>query len=444
MTCELAFPRGIDPARLDENLYLESLVEQGAAAGLFSPEDKEHLQNQAMGLLARQARKYTGGDTSLPRETAAELLKSALYTAGLALAQDAPETALQRLRGEGLDAVFQAGQACLRRRLTRAELMHRRLCQGLFPLKNVFYRGTLSEGIGGFFRVYRPDFFAHETHVTLDYPLYLDARRGTGILRVEGYLQAAIHENRFLGYFSPREVEALFRRMDENHMQMLMNCYEPVLTVALCRRLAGRGGRELTCDGSTTALLLGGRGRREIAELLRPHLEAMAEELACPPGLEDYLRRSLPGIAASLERAMAAGRLEEALCTGKAPAPEKKYVFSYGPAMEREAYARLLADLTRLETPRQKAEEMLNQVRGLGDLLEILRDAPLTKADFAEILPRLPAPVLTALTARYPSADFLTDAGEIRLFRALEAFRENLPPHQREALLQAASMADFQ
>ena len=35
MTCELAFPRGIDPARLDENRYLESLVEQGAAAGLF-------------------------------------------------------------------------------------------------------------------------------------------------------------------------------------------------------------------------------------------------------------------------------------------------------------------------------------------------------------------------------------------------------------------------
>lgn len=35
MTCELALPRGIDPARLDGNRYLESLVEQGAAAGLF-------------------------------------------------------------------------------------------------------------------------------------------------------------------------------------------------------------------------------------------------------------------------------------------------------------------------------------------------------------------------------------------------------------------------
>ena len=194
MTCELALPRGIDPARLDGNRYLESLLEQGAAAGLSSPEDKERLQNQALGLLARQARKYTGGDTTLPRE--------------------APEAALQRLREEGLNTVFQAGQACLRRRLTRAELMHRRLCQGLFPLKNVFYRGSLSHGIGGFFRVYRPDFFAHETRVTLDYPLYLDARRGTGILRVEGYLQAAIHENRFLGYFSPREVEALFRALE--------------------------------------------------------------------------------------------------------------------------------------------------------------------------------------------------------------------------------------
>ena len=30
------------------------------------------------------------------------------------------------------------------------------------------------------------------------------------------------------------------------------------------------------------------------------------------------------------------------------------------------------------------------------------------------------------------------------LFRALETFRENLPTHQREALLQAAGMADFQ
>ncbi len=109
MTCELAFPRGIDPARLDENRYLESLVEQGAAAGLFSPEDRERLQNQAMGLLARQARKYTGGDTSLPRETAAELLKSALYTAGLALAQDAPETALQHLRGGRTGRGFSGG-----------------------------------------------------------------------------------------------------------------------------------------------------------------------------------------------------------------------------------------------------------------------------------------------------------------------------------------------
>ena len=66
MTCELALPRGIDPARLDGNRYLESLVEQGAAAGLFLPEDKERLQNQALGLLARQARKYTAGTLPCP------------------------------------------------------------------------------------------------------------------------------------------------------------------------------------------------------------------------------------------------------------------------------------------------------------------------------------------------------------------------------------------
>ena len=84
-----------------------------------------------------------------------------------------------------MEALEAAGQALISRKLDTARLLHARLKQNLFDSENVFYRGTIVDGIEGFFRAYRPAFFAQETHITADYPP-LNAVEGTGIEFVEG------------------------------------------------------------------------------------------------------------------------------------------------------------------------------------------------------------------------------------------------------------------
>lgn len=223
---ELMRPALIDAAALDEAEYFVSLLSAGRSAGVIDDAAIARIQHDCTALLARQTMLLTGGESSSVRtETAQELLSSIFYTFGAALKRcPSPDTALERVLSVPLDALFDEGQAAIRRRVAYARSLHRRTLAALCPVGNVFFRDTVTGGISGFFKLYRPALFAHETHITADYPTFFGEGRVTGIAFIARYLRNISVENRFFlllraGGYRPaaqRHRRRLARERDES------------------------------------------------------------------------------------------------------------------------------------------------------------------------------------------------------------------------------------
>ena len=305
----------LDPLALDGRDYFASLLAEGQRCGLLSDRDLSRLQGESLALLAERADAWSRGQsTSLPAERAQHLLESVLYTVSLELkAGSSPEEAVERLRNESLAALYEAGQHRIARRLQALRASHRQLKKALFPTANEFYRATLSDGIDGFFKLYRPAFAAQEIHITADYPTFFGLPEKDGVEFMEDYLRCLSHENRFLGCFAPETVHALLLGLDERYPQLILNLYGPVLAAALACVLTRRPVAALRYDPERLAALLTGRSRQETEVLLRQAAEVFIRGAGCPEGLSAYFRRSVPVLAVDVTRAVSLGHPEAVL-----------------------------------------------------------------------------------------------------------------------------------
>ena len=131
--------------------------------------------------------------------------------------------------------------------------------KALFPTANEFYRATLSDGIDGFFKLYRPAFAAQEIHITADYPTFFGLPEKDGVEFMEDYLRCLSHENRFLGCFAPETVHALLLGLDERYPQLILNLYGPVLAAALGCVLTRQSVARLRYDPAPAERPAGGK-----------------------------------------------------------------------------------------------------------------------------------------------------------------------------------------
>ncbi len=294
----------IDRTRLRGREYFASLVEQACVCGLLSARDTERLQMECLALLARQLERYNRGMSSSVRvERAQELLESIFFTLSLALkAAPSPDEAAELLRRESIEQLFARGRTRLTRKLQTAQLLHRRLKDGLFETPNVFYRATLVDGIDGFFRLYRPDFFAQEVHITADYPTAAGPCALDGIEFIERYLHDLDCENRFLRRFDAQSVDALLCSLEEGYHLVPMNLFMPVLGTALGCMLTGQNVFALRCEEEALRARLGGLDRTASAALLEKAAKVLGALLALPEGVQRYTGQRAPQLAAELER----------------------------------------------------------------------------------------------------------------------------------------------
>lgn len=433
---ELTNIRAMDPSALRQGEYLVSLLAEARRCGLLPQAEMERFQMDSLSLLAVQSERYNGGaSSSIQVEKAQELLAGIYYTVGVALkACPAPEEALALLRQEPLAALFEKGQRRIQRKLHTARLLHRRLKRELFSTPNVFYHATAVEGIDGFFKLYHPALFPQETHITADYPTFMERPDLTGIEFIETYLQQLDHENRFLRCFAPETVHPLLCGVDVNYAQLPVNLFEPVALTALCCVVTGQPLETLSCDHRALAERLA--GGTEVTGLLAEACEELVRQLACPTGAADYLRRGIPRLAASLMRAMALGKLETAVPVY----PEDRPVIrlSYGQRMEDSAYAALLRELTRCGTAAEKAALVMSRVSAFGDMLEVLRDGDWTREELLCLFRQLPPELLAALLASYPADEQPEEERERDMTAVLAQRLSELPVQTRQRLAHAA------
>lgn len=366
----------IDPAALRGADYFRSLVVCGHRSALLTDGDIARMQAQCLSLLAKRAEAWScGKSSSIRTETAQELLSSILFTLGVALkAFPCPEDAVDALRQSPLERLFYAGLQKIRRKVQIAQLTHKQLVRQLFRTQNVFYRSTAVDAISGFFKLYRPEFFAHQIHITADYPVFLAVDDLAGIEFIERYLRHIAYENRFCLYFPPDRVHRLLCGLHEGYRQVPMNLYEPVLAAALCCVLTRQPLRALSCDLDAARALFGGNSAGQIECLLRSALEQMIAALSCTPGLAAYLRSSLPGLAALIGNAMQLGHLEAVVPIPARPNERPGIPLLCGARMTGSAYVSVLEELMQREDAEKKAGILLHKIHSPDDLPGILRD----------------------------------------------------------------------
>lgn len=286
----------VDPAALDGRRYLASLLAEGLRTGLLTESDAGRVRDESLLLLHEQAERWTDGRCgSIRAENAQALLESVFYAAGVSLrTRGTPEAAIAALRDTPLRELYEAGQAALRRKLPVARTLHRLLAARLFRTPNVFYRATLVDGIAGFFRLYRPDFFAQETHITADYPLLCGLPALCGLEFVEQYLRDAAKENRFLLCFEAAEVDWLLFEEDCGYRLAPVNLARPVLAAAIGCALTGTPVRKLRPDRERAARRWRDTPPERRAALLSGALDQIAAETGCSGEVVRYLAPALP------------------------------------------------------------------------------------------------------------------------------------------------------
>jgi hypothetical protein len=202
----------------------------------LSSEEAELVRRKLVTLLAKRTSLYTALDSSsVPVETAQELMTSLTFTLGLALC--ASGGAARRMVTEDLDALFRQGVQNLKERLEWAKQLYETAYLGLPAVENVSLRDS-TRGIGIFFRRYDLHFFAHQIPAVIDYQLCRTVPdHYLGIEYVVEYLRRLIMENDFLRHFEPEQVARLLMGWCPHYRDLPVNLFEPVAANAVGRAL---------------------------------------------------------------------------------------------------------------------------------------------------------------------------------------------------------------
>ncbi|MCI6378653.1 MAG: DUF6179 domain-containing protein [Clostridiales bacterium] len=276
------------------------------------------LANRLWALLERTVRRYTQGDsTSVPQETAEELLTSLCFT--LERYRSLNGIPVRGLLDGAMEQWLERAQERLCADVEDGKRLWTRACASLPPFESEAMQGTL-RAIGGFFDRYDAAFLAHEIPCMIDYPLMLPVSEAlAGIDFIRAYLWRIVVENALLAAFDPREERRVNSLCCAEYATLPVNLCLPVLTNAVGRGMAGLAPGKLLLARKEFATLeerLAGLGRGALLEAL----EAAAERVCAYAGLTDAQARGYAGLAA---RTLAPRIL--------AARPDRRHVFLIGP-----------------------------------------------------------------------------------------------------------------
>ena len=198
---------------LNQKYYVQSLLEQARACGLLSEKELSAIQTDLVLILSEQTQLWSRGkSSSIPTDKAQDIMTSILFVLGLQLkSYEMPEQAVDALKSEPLKLLFEKGLELVRRKKAVSRHLQKKILENLLDTPNVYYRSTIADGINGFFKLYRPQFAAHEIHITADYPVLIGRPELDGIEFIEQYLRCIRAENAFCVCFAPQDIHHLLR-----------------------------------------------------------------------------------------------------------------------------------------------------------------------------------------------------------------------------------------
>lgn len=306
----------LDATRLSQRDYTMSLIRQACRQGLLMEEEVRDMKRQLLELVAERTEAWNHGESSSVRiEQAQDFLESILFVMGLQLkAESSADRALETLKTEPVRKCFAQGTERVKRKIAISRLLQRRMGKNLFPSKNIFFRETFTAGIDGFFRLYDPEFAAHDIHITADYPLCAGRPDLQGIEFIEQYLSCGEAENLFLCTFDPDRVDRLLTALTPGYGETPMNLFEPVFLTALGLVLTDGDPESLHLTDEnlrTLYRIFSGRNSGETERILRNALSGLKEALSVPKLALEYGSLCIPFLSSNVQNGVSYHSLDK-------------------------------------------------------------------------------------------------------------------------------------
>lgn len=401
----------IDTKKLREDAYFSSLMQEACDCGLVSEVEAEGIQLACIKLLAYKCGRYNSGDSSSIRiETAENIMKSNLYTIGLYL-KSLPDAdfAAAELKRADISDMYHKGRELINTRLKAAKDLYRLARKNRLNTANYTYNSTLSDnGIGSFFKLYDPDYGAHEAAASIDYQLCITVEGLEGVEYIQRYLSRLYLENVFCSSFSPEDIHHLLSGYDKGYKDLLINIFEQVLTGAIGCRLAGREAKPLDISRAEIQLIYNRisvlEGSGFDAEIRKAAKGAMDELGIENTTLRRYAEKSLKAIIANIRNAVATDTLEKTIVAPLDPELKPAINFQPGRRMDNDKYRQLLDELNTCRYLQDKLELIKERVRSFGDFEDLLLDMALEEEEANAVLELGGDLELAALLRHHPFA----------------------------------------
>lgn len=226
---------------------------------IVAPEEIEAFRERLLRLLEHRTALYTMGDsTSVPTHVALDLLRSVCFVLGID--PDSPELP-PRLLSVDLEDEFRQRLAEIQRKVELAARLWREAAATLPSIPSTALHDTMAS-IGDFPSAYDVRSMAHEITCSIDYPLCHPVPESlAGVDYIVEYLRRLLIENDFLRRFDTDACERVLASASPDHVDLLVNLYEPVATNAIGRAAIGADPR---------ALRLSDENRAAISRVLEP------------------------------------------------------------------------------------------------------------------------------------------------------------------------------
>ncbi|MFR4954608.1 DUF6179 domain-containing protein [Enterococcus gallinarum] len=422
---EIGFPKSIKVEQLCSKKYFSSLVEQAYLCNMLSPENILKIKSEMILLLAKQSEKWCKGESSsIPTEKAQDIMTSLTYVIGIALKScDTPEYAVQKLKSDSLENLLQHGMKIIQRKLVRAKQMHKRIAGSIIDTHNFFYKSTIVDGIAGFFKLYCPDFTAHEIHITVDYPAFLGRPNLDGIEFIEKYLEFIEAENIFCAYFSPEKIHHLMYGVSSNYHSIPVNIFEVVFLSAIGLSIVNRSVTQLNLTENNIHDLhfsFLNKSNAEIQLYLKKYILILDSSMSFPDTLKNYLFLCVPTFTALILNSLSLGKLDKIFIIPVDPNKEIKIMISYGEQMDNKKYLQLVKSIEQVHNEQEKVNLIIDNIKSRADLLDILSDTDLSSQTLEVLVFKLPSEDFVFLLNQFPNDDFLDREADLKLYHALQ------------------------
>lgn len=411
--------------QLNYKYYIQSLMKEASYCNLLSDRDINKIQSDLLVILAEQSDKWNCGESSsIPIEKAQDIITSILFVISIKLkSYQSPEQAVEKLKLEPLILLFESGLQIIRRKIAIAKHLQKQIVDNLFETPNVYYRSTVVDGINGFFKMYTPQFSAHEIHITADYPVFIGRPELAGIEFILQYLNCIEAENAFCIQFDQQDIHHLLCGITQDYSSVPINIFEPILLSAIGLTIVNKNLEHIDLTEADINILyrqFENKTKADIKCLVQEAISTINIKMNLPKNTVRYIDMCVPKIVGIIQNAVEMKTLDKVFIIPAYPEQDTKIMYSYTEHMDDIKYQKLVEKILQVDSGEERIELILNEVHYIADLLDILTDTELPKEDFEQLVNLMPITAFVALLAQYPCDDFLDRESEKLLFKALQ------------------------